>query len=402
MTGVEKIKLAFSKQESVNLVASENILLRDIKDVLLADIDILDNRYVEGYIGRRYYPNCKALDDLEIDIHSRLQDLFGYRYSNIHAMSGAIANVAIYNAVFMKAEMNKTILHMNVNNGGHISHSSLSILSGNINFISYGTAASYLIDYNEIEEKAFKYRPGLIISGYSSYTEDIDHIKFKNIADKVGALYLYDASHTSGFVARSLYGSSQGYADIFMSTTHKMFRGLKGAIILCNDESISRDINRSLFPSIQGGYNAVNVALNSLVFQNLSSADYLSYLENVLYISDHLIRYLLSRRVRLLSDSSTNHIILIDIQLLNIKGSELMKEFAKIGIYLNYGGCYRDSSFNNCTALRIGTAYIGNYMFNVDMISLLADIIASIYHRNYHPNDIRNKVITLYRLMKLA
>ena len=247
---LDAIKNEYHRQnDQIELIASENIVS---KAVLEAQGTILTNKYAEGYSGKRYYGGCEHVDVVEDICIERIKKLFSAGYANVQVHSGSQANQAVFLALLKPGD---TIMGMSLAAGGHLTHGAPPNESGKwFNAIQYGVKKdTALIDYDEAESLAIEHKPKLLIAGGSSYPRIIDFKKFKQIADKVGALFLVDMAHFAGLVATGLYPNPLEYADVVTSTTHKTLRGPRGGIILTNDEGHAKKINSAVFPGLQGG-----------------------------------------------------------------------------------------------------------------------------------------------------
>ena len=246
----EAIKKEWLRQKNnLELIASENIVS---EAVMAAMGSVLTNKYAEGYPGKRYYGGCEAVDIVENIAIERVTKLFGCEYANVQPHSGAQANMAVFLSML---KIGDTVLGMNLEHGGHLTHGSPVNFSGqNYNIVSYGVNANGYLDYEDLEAKALKHKPKLIIAGASAYARTIDFKRFREVADKVGAYLLVDMAHIAGLVATGLHPSPFGYAHVVTSTTHKTLRGPRGGIILSSNEIAEKfNFNKAIFPGTQGG-----------------------------------------------------------------------------------------------------------------------------------------------------
>ena len=261
------------QQNCINLIASENIVPKEILSILGSE---LTNKYAEGYPGNRYYGGCEYIDKIEQIAIDRAKSLFGAEAANVQPHSGSQANMAVYNSVLSFGD---TVLGMNLNSGGHLTHGSKVNFSGkNYNFISYDVnIESGYIDYDVVQELANKHKPKLIICGASAYSRIIDFSRFKEIANSVGSLLMADIAHISGLVAAGLHPSPVPYADFVTMTTQKTLRGPRGGIILCK-KKFEEKINKAVFPGIQGGPHENIIAAKAFCFKYAMSTEFKNYI----------------------------------------------------------------------------------------------------------------------------
>ena len=242
-------KEANRQRRNLELIASENIVS---EAVMMAMGTVLTNKYAEGYPGKRYYGGCEDVDIVESIAIERAKKLFGCDYANVQPHSGAQANMAVFLAML---EAGDTVLGMNLNHGGHLTHGSAVNFSGKyFNIVPYGVNDEGFIDYDELEKIAIEHKPKMIIAGASAYARTIDFKRFREVADKVGAYLMVDMAHIAGLVAAGIHPSPIGIADVVTTTTHKTLRGPRGGLILANKEAAEKfNFNKAVFPGIQGG-----------------------------------------------------------------------------------------------------------------------------------------------------
>lgn len=321
------------QRKTIELIASENFASKEVRKMTGS---ILTNKYAEGYPGHRYYGGCFHIDDIEDLAKQRLIEIFKAPkyHANVQPHSGSQANMAVYKAVL---NIGDTILSMDLNCGGHLSHGSKVNFSGKeYNVISYGVNKdSEVLDYKEIEKIALECKPKLIITGASSYPRTIDFKKFKQIADKVGAYLMTDIAHIAGLVVAGLHPSPVGYADFITSTTHKTLRGPRGGIILCKEE-FAKKIDSAVFPGIQGGPLEHVVAAKCQCFYEASQDEFIKYQKQVLRNIKAMEEVFNEYDVRMISKGSDNHLLLIDTySSFNLTGEQAETILDNIGITCN-------------------------------------------------------------------
>ena len=299
----------------IELIASENWVS---KAVMAAMGSPLTNKYAEGYPGHRYYGGCQCVDVVEDLARERAKKLFGCEYANVQPHSGAQANLAVYIAVLNSGD---TVLGMNLSHGGHLTHGSKVNASGKLyNFISYGVdEKTGRINYDELEKLAIENKPKLILAGASAYARIIDFKRIREIADKVGSIFMVDMAHIAGLVAAGLHPNPVEYADIVTSTTHKTLRGPRGGLILCK-EQYAKQIDKAIFPGIQGGPLMHVIAGKAVCFGEALKPEFKEYqkqiIKNAKVLSEELMKY----GFNLVSGGTDNHLMLIDLRNKGITG----------------------------------------------------------------------------------
>ncbi|SPR03492.1 serine hydroxymethyltransferase [Orientia tsutsugamushi] len=340
------------QQSTIELIASENFTS---KAVMLAQGSILTNKYAEGYINKRYYGGCEFIDEVEGLAIDRVKKLFKCNYANVQPHSGSQANQAVFLALLKPGD---TILAMDLNSGGHLTHGAKPNLSGKFfNAVHYCVNKdSYLIDYNEVEMLAQQHKPKLIIVGYSAYSRKINFAIFKEIADKVGAYLLADIAHIAGLVATEYHSSPIPYAHVVTSTTHKTLRGPRGGLILTNDESISKKINSAVFPGMQGGPLMHVIAAKAIAFSEALMPQYKEYINQVMLNAKVLAKLLQDRGYNILTGGTDNHMLLVDLRGKNITGQEAEYLLDAAGITCNKQVVPFDTTSPTITSgIRLGT-----------------------------------------------
>lgn len=349
----EAIKKEWLRQKNnLELIASENIVS---EAVMAAMGSVLTNKYAEGYPGKRYYGGCEAVDIVENIAIERVTKLFGCEYANVQPHSGAQANMAVFLSML---KVGDTVLGMNLEHGGHLTHGSPVNFSGqNYNIVSYGVDANGYLDYEDLEAKALKHKPKLIIAGASAYARTIDFKRFREVADKVGAYLLVDMAHIAGLVATGLHPSPFGYAHVVTSTTHKTLRGPRGGIILSSNEIAEKfNFNKAIFPGTQGGPLEHVIAAKAVCFGEALKSDFKDYQKQVLVNAKELAASLVEEGVKVLTGGTDNHLMLLDLRGSGVTGKELQIKCDEVNITLNKNTVPNDPESAFITSgVRIGT-----------------------------------------------
>lgn len=368
-------KELYRQQSTIELIASENFTS---KAVMLAQGSILTNKYAEGYINKRYYGGCEFIDEVEGLAIDRVKKLFKCNYANVQPHSGSQANQAVFLALLKPGD---TILAMDLNSGGHLTHGAKPNLSGKFfNAVHYCVNKdSYLIDYNEVEMLAQQHKPKLIIVGYSAYSRKINFATFKEIADKVGAYLLADIAHIAGLVATEYHSSPIPYAHVVTSTTHKTLRGPRGGLILTNDESISKKINSAVFPGMQGGPLMHVIAAKAIAFSEALMPQYKEYINQVMLNAKVLAKLLQERGYNILTGGTDNHMLLVDLREKNITGQEAEYLLDAAGITCNKQVVPFDTTSPTITSgIRLGTPACTTRGFKENEFITVGEYIADI------------------------
>ena len=376
--------------ENIELIASENYVS---KDILKLQGSILTNKYAEGYPNHRYYGGCEYVDEIEELAIEYLKKLFGCKYANVQPHSGSSANMAVYRALLKNGDK---IMGMSLNNGGHLTHGHKLNFSGqDYNIVSYGVDGNTeMIDYDEIEAIAIREKPKMIIAGYSAYSRMIDFKKFRDICDKCGAYLMVDMAHIAGLVAAGLHDNPVKYADVVTSTTHKTLRGPRGGIILCNNEEISKKIDKSIFPGIQGGPLMHIIAAKAQCFYEALNNEFKEYQNQVIYNSKALSNEFIRLGCHVVSNGTDNHLMLLDVKKsFNITGLEAERILDSIHITCNKNTIPNDSEKPFITSgIRLGTPAMTTRGFNKDDFIKVADIIYEAL-KNKDDKNILNKLV---------
>jgi len=364
------------QQNQIELIASENIASLSI---LNAQGCIMTNKYAEGYPGKRYYGGCEFVDQTEEIALERVKKLFDCKYANLQSHSGAQANQAVFLALLQPQD---TILGMSLASGGHLTHGAKPNLSGKwFNAIQYGVKKEGndkdLIDYDEVETLAIENKPKMIIAGASAYPRIIDWKKFRLIADKVGAYLMVDIAHYSGLIAAKQYPNPIEYADVVTSTTHKTLRGARSAMILTNNEDISKKINSAVFPGLQGGPFMHVMAAKAVSFGEALKPEFQEYIKNVITNAKMLAQTLVNRGFRIVTGGTDSHIVWLDLTPKNLTGDNAEKILEEVGIACNKNAIPYDPNPPKITSgLRFGTAAATSRGFNENDFREVAEMIS--------------------------
>ena len=343
---------AARQRRTLELIASENIVS---EAVMLAMGTVLTNKYAEGYPGKRYYGGCECVDVVENLAIERAKKLFGCDYANVQPHSGAQANMAAFIAMLKPGD---TVMGMNLNHGGHLTHGSPVNFSGlYFNIVPYGVNDEGFIDYDELEKKAMETHPKLIIAGASAYGRTIDFKRFREIADKAGSYLMVDMAHIAGLVAAGLHPSPIPYADVVTTTTHKTLRGPRGGLILANKEAAEKfNFNKAIFPGSQGGPLEHVIAGKAICFGEALKPEFKAYQEQVIKNAKALAAALQKQGFKVLTGGTDNHLMLLDLRDMEISGKQLQNRCDEVYITLNKNTVPNDPRSPFVTSgVRIGT-----------------------------------------------
>ncbi len=339
------------QKNTLELIASENIVG---PAVMAAQSSVMTNKYAEGYPGKRYYGGCENVDIAETKAIERAKALFGADYANVQPHSGSQANMAVYFALLNPGD---TIFGMDLSHGGHLTHGAAASFSGKLfNFIHYGVAKETgTIDYDRLAELAKKHRPKMIVAGASAYPRFIDFEAFRDIARSVNAYLMVDMAHIAGLVAGGVHPSPVPYADIVTSTTHKTLRGPRGGLILANEE-LGKKLNKEIFPGIQGGPLMHVIAAKAVAFKLALADSFKVYQQQIVKNASTLAGFLMDNGIRLVSNGTDNHMMLVDLSNLNMTGKDAERNLEHAGITVNKNTIPFDTQSPFVTSgIRIGT-----------------------------------------------
>lgn len=371
----DAISAEFDRQNShIELIASENWVSHAVMSAMGS---VLTNKYAEGYPAHRYYGGCDCVDVVEELARERAKELFGCEYVNVQPHSGAQANMAVQFAVLKPGD---TIMGMNLDHGGHLTHGSPVNFSGTyFHVVPYGVNDEGFIDYDKVMEIAMECKPKMIIAGASAYARTIDFKKFREIADACGALLMVDMAHIAGLVAAGLHPSPIPYAHIVTTTTHKTLRGPRGGMILCKDKEIADKykLNKAIFPGIQGGPLMHVIAAKAVCFKEALQPEFKVYQKNIVDNAQALCKGLMDRGIKIVSGGTDNHLMLVDLTNFGLTGKEVEKLLDSVNITANKNTIPNDPQSPFVTSgVRLGTPAVTSRGLNTEDMDKVAEAIA--------------------------
>lgn len=364
---------AARQNSHIELIASENWVSHA---VMAAMGSILTNKYAEGYPGKRYYGGCVNVDAVEQLAIERAKKLFGCDYVNVQPHSGAQANMAVQFAVLTPGD---TIMGMNLDHGGHLTHGSPVNLSGKyFHVVPYGVNDDGFIDYEKLREIALECKPKMIIAGASAYARAIDFKKFREVADEVGAVLMVDMAHIAGLVAAGLHENPIPYADVVTTTTHKTLRGPRGGMILCNQEMADKyNFNKAIFPGTQGGPLEHVIAAKAVCFKEALSDEFKAYQQQIVDNAQALCKGLIDRGVKIVSGGTDNHLMLVDLTPFDLTGKGVEKLLDEAHITCNKNTIPNDPKSAFVTSgIRLGTPAVTSRGMKIEDMDQIAEAIA--------------------------
>jgi glycine hydroxymethyltransferase len=327
---LDLIKKEEQRQASgLELIASENYTS---PAVLEAMSSVLQNKYSEGYAGKRYYAGNEVIDEVETLAIERAKQLFGANFVNVQALSGSPANLAVY---FALVEPGDKILGLKLDHGGHLSHGHpINFTGKTYDFVQYGVEDDTgIVDMDKVEALAKEHKPKMIVAGFSAYSRDFDWVRFQKIADEVGAITFADIAHVAGLIAgKAIKGPIEAGFDVVTTTTHKTLRGPRGALIMSKDEEVAKKINRSVFPGLQGGPHEHVIAGIAVALGEALKPEFSDYSKQVITNAQKLAAELILRGFKIISDGTDNHLMVIDLRNKNVGGGEFTAALDKAGI----------------------------------------------------------------------
>lgn len=362
------------QEANIELIASENFVSPTVME---AQGSVLTNKYAEGYPGKRYYGGCEFVDIVENIARDRLKEIFGADHANVQPHSGSQANMAVYTAVLEKGD---TILGMNLNHGGHLTHGSKVNFSGmQYNFVEYGVDKdTQLIDYDKVREAALEHKPKMIVAGASAYSRQLDFAKFREIADEIDAYLMVDMAHIAGLVATGAHPNPVPHAHFVTSTTHKTLRGPRGGLILCKEE-FAKKIDKTIFPGIQGGPLMHVIAAKAVAFGEAQQPEFKTYIDQVVKNAQALAEGLMAEGVDVVSNGTDNHLLLLDLRSLNLTGKVAEHVLDEVGITTNKNTIPFDPESPFVTSgIRLGTPAVTSRGFKEPEMKEIALIMASL------------------------
>lgn len=369
----EEIKLELKRQqENIELIASENFTSEAVME---ACGSVLTNKYAEGKPHKRYYNGCEHIDVIEEIAQKRACELFGMEHANVQPHSGAQANMAVFMATMKPGDR---VLSMDLSNGGHLSHGSPVNFSGlYFDVKSYGINENGEIDYENVRQMAIEHKPKLIICGASNYSKVIDFKKFREIADEVGALLLADIAHIAGLVAAGIHPSPAPYCDFVTTTTHKSLRGPRGGIIMCK-EQFAKDIDKAVFPGLQGGPLEHIIAGKAVALLEASKPEFKVYAEQIVKNARALAQGLMDEGLDIVGGMTENHLMTLDLRKTGKTGKDIANVLEQVGITANKNTVPNDPQSPFVTSgIRLGTPAVTTRGFKEEDMKEVAKIIAS-------------------------
>lgn len=366
----------WERQEfGLELIASENFVSPAVMEAMGS---VLTNKYAEGYPKKRYYGGCEWVDVAETLARERAKKLFNAKYANVQPHSGSQANMGAY---FALAEPGSTLMGMSLSHGGHLTHGASVNFSGQIyKVVQYGVnPQTETIDYEEVRRLALEHKPKIIVAGGSAYSRIIDFKKFREIADEVGAYLVVDMAHFAGLVAAGIYPNPVDYAHVVTSTTHKTLRGPRGGLILTNDEEIYKAINKAIFPGIQGGPLMHVIAAKAVCFKEALSDEFKEYQKQIVKNSKALAKALENRGLRIVSGGTDTHLMLVDLNPLNVTGKAAETALGYCHITVNKNTIPNETrSPFVASGIRLGTPALTTRGMKEEQMEEIADLIVTV------------------------
>ena len=384
------------QRTKLELIASENIVSRA---VLEAQGSVLTNKYAEGYPGKRYYGGCEFVDVVEQLAIDRAKKLFNCEYANVQPHSGAQANMAVFFALLTPGD---TVMGMNLNDGGHLTHGSPVNMSGKyFKIVPYGVSKeTETIDYDALQKLAEECKPKMIVAGASAYARTLDFERFSQIAKSVGAYLMVDIAHIAALVATGEHPSPIPYADVVTTTTHKTLRGPRGGMILCKDAEFGKQFNKAVFPGIQGGPLMHVIAAKAVALGEALQPEFKEYAKQVVKNAKVLAETLQADGFRIVSGGTDNHLMLVDLTSKNITGKEAQNLLDEVNITANRNTIpFEPRSPFVTSGLRLGSPALTTRGFKEDDFKEVANIIAMVLS---NPTDDSKKVEAKARVAKLC
>lgn len=382
------------QKQHIELIASENFTSEAVREAVSS---VLTNKYAEGYPGKRYYCGCENVDVIESLAIERAKKLFHAEYANVQPHSGANANFAVYMALCKPGD---TILGMSLPAGGHLTHGTKVNVSGKVfNSVSYGLSSeTELIDYDEVERLAKEYHPKVIVAGASAYPRKIDFVRFREIADSVGAYLMVDMAHIAGLVAAGLHPNPCEVADVVTTTTHKTLRGPRGGLILCKAEH-GKKIDSAVFPGTQGGPLEHVIAGKAVMLKEALQPEFVTYQKQVLKNCKVLAEELQKYGFRLVSGGTDNHLVLVDLTPFNVTGKEASELLHRANITTNKNSIPNERLSPTVTSgLRLGTPAVTTLGMKEEEMKVIAKLIHQVVTKKESAiKDVKAQVLDLMK-----
>jgi glycine hydroxymethyltransferase len=362
------------QRESLELIASENYASRAVLDTMAT---VLNNKYAEGYPGKRYYNGCENVDTAETLAITRAKQLFGAEHANVQPHSGSQANLGAYAALLAPGD---TVLAMSLAQGGHLTHGAGVNLSGQLyHFVGYGVSRdTEQIDYDELAALAVQHKPKLIVSGATAYPRQFDFARLRQIADTVGAKMMVDMAHIAGLIAAKVHPDPVPFADVVTTTTHKTLRGPRGGMIL-STEAWSKAIDKAIFPGTQGGPLEHVIAAKAVALKEALQPSFVEYQRRIIENAQALALYLAARGLRIVSGGTDNHLLLVDVSGMNVTGRDAADRLHEAGVTCNKNLIPFDPQKPTVTSgIRLGTPAVTSRGLRTDEMKRIADWIADV------------------------
>lgn len=401
------------QNDGLEMIASENVASQAVMEAMGSP---LTNKYSEGYPGKRYYAGNQIIDHVEDIARMRATQLFGAEHANVQPHAGSQANMAAY---FALAEPGDTIMAMSLDQGGHLTHGSPVNFSGKLfHFVAYGVGADERIDMNVVRALAHEHKPKILLAGATVYPRLIDFAVFRAIADEIGAYFMVDMAHIAGLIAAKLHPDPVSHADVVTSTTHKTLRGPRGGFILCKKEDRYKDryhhsakwnlaqlVDRAVFPGMQGGPLDHVIAAKAVAFGEASQPSFVEYQKQVLANAKRLAEKLMEAGIRLVSGGTDNHLLLVDLQSVNLDGKTAEEILDSAGIHTNKSMIPNDPRKPmNPSGLRLGTPVMTTRGMKEPEVDIIADVINQVLRNPHSPAlhvQLREQVKTLCQAFPL-
>jgi glycine hydroxymethyltransferase len=361
------------QETNLELIASENIASLAVRQAMMS---VLTDKYAEGYPGKRYYGGCEIVDRVEALAIERVCRIFGSNFANVQPHSGASANMAVYFAFLKPGD---TLMAMNLAHGGHLTHGSPVNLSGQLyQIVPYGVdSESELIDYDEFHRLALEHRPKMIVSGATAYSRRFDFAKIREIADEVGAMHMCDMAHYAGLIAAGEYPNPMPHSDVVTSTTHKSIRGPRGGLILWNNEELTKPINMSVFPGLQGGPLMHVIAAKAVCFAEALEPEFKTYQAQIRRNAHALAEALISEGFRIVSGGTDSHLMLVDLRPFGVTGKIAQQVLDDVKITTNKNSIPNDPEKPFVTSgIRLGTPAVTTRGLREPEMGIIASLIS--------------------------
>lgn len=397
----ESIKKELHRQEEgLEMIPSENFVSIPVLEALGS---VLTNKYSEGYVGKRYYGGCEFIDEVEQLAIDRAKQIFGAEHVNVQPLSGAPANIAVYFALLQPGD---TVLGMDLSHGGHLTHGHpVTYMAKIFNFVRYKTTSEGTIDYDNLRQMALEHKPKIILVGYSAYSREIEYEKIKSIADEVDAYTMADIAHIAGLIAGGVMNNPVPIFDVVTTTTHKTLRGPRGAMIMCK-EKIAKEIDKAVFPGLQGGPHENNIAAKAIAFKEALEPEFKEYAKQIKTNAKVLERKFNEFGYKLCFGGTDNHLLLIDVfGSKNVTGKEAQIALDKAGITVNKNMIPDDQrSPMDPSGIRLGTPALTTRGMKESEMEIIAEWINEVITNYQNDNklaEIKLKVIELTKKFPL-